>query len=181
MGPCVEPCWGSLPRLGGVQCLLHAASHPARVPPEVPGAAKVGCPLCLTPAPSLQLIPQISSLSWFTTIVPLVLVLTITAVKDATDDYVSAPGVGGGVLGGAVFPPAPLGMGRWSWFRCPVCGQDGAGRCSGSPSRCPRPTPGKAQARQPVLGQVGGWSPSWHPRPRSLPSPSSSATRATTR
>ncbi|XP_051629112.1 phospholipid-transporting ATPase ID isoform X5 [Manacus candei] len=33
------------------------------------------------------LIPQISSLSWFTTIVPLVLVLTITAVKDATDDY----------------------------------------------------------------------------------------------
>ncbi|KFP15666.1 putative phospholipid-transporting ATPase ID, partial [Egretta garzetta] len=34
-----------------------------------------------------QLIPQISSLSWFTTIVPLVLVLTITAVKDATDDY----------------------------------------------------------------------------------------------
>lgn len=38
---------------------------------------------------SFQLIPQISSLSWFTTIVPLVLVLTITAVKDATDDYVS--------------------------------------------------------------------------------------------
>uniref|UniRef100_A0A8C1WR93 Phospholipid-transporting ATPase n=1 Tax=Cyprinus carpio TaxID=7962 RepID=A0A8C1WR93_CYPCA len=30
----------------------------------------------------LQLIPQISSLSWFTTIVPLVLVLSITAVKD---------------------------------------------------------------------------------------------------
>uniref|UniRef100_A0A8C4Q179 Phospholipid-transporting ATPase n=1 Tax=Eptatretus burgeri TaxID=7764 RepID=A0A8C4Q179_EPTBU len=36
----------------------------------------------------LQLIPQISSLSWFTTIVPLVLVLTITAVKDASDDLV---------------------------------------------------------------------------------------------
>lgn len=36
-----------------------------------------------------QLIPQISSLSWFTTIVPLALVLSITAVKDATDDYVS--------------------------------------------------------------------------------------------
>ncbi|NWW32479.1 AT8B2 ATPase, partial [Panurus biarmicus] len=35
----------------------------------------------------LQLIPQISSLSWFTTIVPLVLVLAITAIKDATDDY----------------------------------------------------------------------------------------------
>ncbi|XP_044213765.1 probable phospholipid-transporting ATPase IM isoform X1 [Thunnus albacares] len=35
----------------------------------------------------LQLIPEISSLSWFTTIVPLVMVLVITAVKDATDDY----------------------------------------------------------------------------------------------
>uniref|UniRef100_A0A3Q2Y9N2 Phospholipid-transporting ATPase n=1 Tax=Hippocampus comes TaxID=109280 RepID=A0A3Q2Y9N2_HIPCM len=34
----------------------------------------------------LQLIPQIASLSWFTTAVPLVLVLSITAVKDATDD-----------------------------------------------------------------------------------------------
>ena len=45
----------------------------------------------VTPAPCPQLIPQISSLSWFTTIVPLVLVLTITAVKDATDDYVSGP------------------------------------------------------------------------------------------
>nr|XP_019784852.1 probable phospholipid-transporting ATPase IM isoform X2 [Tursiops truncatus] len=35
----------------------------------------------------LQLIPEISSLTWFTTIVPLVLVVTMTAVKDATDDY----------------------------------------------------------------------------------------------
>ncbi|XP_040277126.1 phospholipid-transporting ATPase ID-like [Bufo bufo] len=35
----------------------------------------------------LQLIPQVSSLSWFTTVVPLVLVLTVSAVKDATDDY----------------------------------------------------------------------------------------------
>ncbi|XP_030624750.1 probable phospholipid-transporting ATPase IM [Chanos chanos] len=35
----------------------------------------------------LQLIPQISSLSWFTTVVPLVLVLSITAAKDGTDDY----------------------------------------------------------------------------------------------
>ncbi|XP_053743815.1 phospholipid-transporting ATPase ID isoform X1 [Synchiropus splendidus] len=35
----------------------------------------------------LQLIPQVSSLSWFTTIVPLALVLSITAVKDASDDY----------------------------------------------------------------------------------------------
>uniref|UniRef100_A0A8C5HWM0 Phospholipid-transporting ATPase n=1 Tax=Gouania willdenowi TaxID=441366 RepID=A0A8C5HWM0_GOUWI len=34
----------------------------------------------------LQLIPQISSLSWFTTMVPLILVLAITAVKDASDD-----------------------------------------------------------------------------------------------
>uniref|UniRef100_A0A671X6Z2 Phospholipid-transporting ATPase n=1 Tax=Sparus aurata TaxID=8175 RepID=A0A671X6Z2_SPAAU len=34
----------------------------------------------------LQVIPQISSLSWFTTVVPLVLVLTVTALKDATDD-----------------------------------------------------------------------------------------------
>ncbi|KAM6953983.1 putative phospholipid-transporting ATPase IM [Aplochiton taeniatus] len=36
------------------------------------------------------LIPEISSLSWFTTVVPLVLVLTVTAAKDATDDLVSA-------------------------------------------------------------------------------------------
>ncbi|XP_078262268.1 putative phospholipid-transporting ATPase IM [Rhinoraja longicauda] len=35
----------------------------------------------------LQLIPQISSLSWYTTVVPLVLVLTISAVKDAIDDF----------------------------------------------------------------------------------------------
>ncbi|KAM9360198.1 putative phospholipid-transporting ATPase IM [Symphorus nematophorus] len=34
----------------------------------------------------LQVIPQISSLSWFTTVVPLVLVLSVTAAKDATDD-----------------------------------------------------------------------------------------------
>ncbi|XP_060055211.1 phospholipid-transporting ATPase FetA-like isoform X2 [Erinaceus europaeus] len=34
----------------------------------------------------LQLIPQISSLTWYTTVVPLVVVLTITAVKDAIDD-----------------------------------------------------------------------------------------------
>uniref|UniRef100_A0AAQ6A9D3 Phospholipid-transporting ATPase n=1 Tax=Amphiprion ocellaris TaxID=80972 RepID=A0AAQ6A9D3_AMPOC len=34
----------------------------------------------------LQLIPQVSSLSWFTTAVPLILVLGITAVKDANDD-----------------------------------------------------------------------------------------------
>ncbi|XP_019896180.1 phospholipid-transporting ATPase ID isoform X5 [Esox lucius] len=35
----------------------------------------------------LQLIPEISSLPWVTTTVPLVMVLVITAVKDATDDY----------------------------------------------------------------------------------------------
>lgn len=34
----------------------------------------------------LQVIPQISSLPWYTTAVPLVLVLGITAVKDASDD-----------------------------------------------------------------------------------------------
>lgn len=34
----------------------------------------------------LQLIPAISSLSWFTTVVPLVLVLTVSAAKDAIDD-----------------------------------------------------------------------------------------------
>uniref|UniRef100_A0A8C4GYR7 Phospholipid-transporting ATPase n=1 Tax=Dicentrarchus labrax TaxID=13489 RepID=A0A8C4GYR7_DICLA len=37
----------------------------------------------------LQLIPQVSSLSWFTTAVPLILVLSMTAVKDASDDIVS--------------------------------------------------------------------------------------------
>ncbi|XP_078406485.1 putative phospholipid-transporting ATPase IM [Cetorhinus maximus] len=35
----------------------------------------------------LQLIPQVSSLSWYTTVGPLMLVLIITAVKDAIDDY----------------------------------------------------------------------------------------------
>ncbi|KAM9250429.1 phospholipid-transporting ATPase ID-like [Cariama cristata] len=35
----------------------------------------------------LQLIPQISSLSWFTTVVPLVLVLAVSGVKDAIDDF----------------------------------------------------------------------------------------------
>ncbi|XP_041825184.1 phospholipid-transporting ATPase ID-like [Melanotaenia boesemani] len=34
----------------------------------------------------LQLIPQVSSLSWFTTAVPLIIVLSITAAKDANDD-----------------------------------------------------------------------------------------------
>ncbi|KTF87589.1 hypothetical protein cypCar_00043890 [Cyprinus carpio] len=34
----------------------------------------------------LQVIPAISSLSWFTTVVPLVLVLSVTAAKDAIDD-----------------------------------------------------------------------------------------------
>uniref|UniRef100_A0A8C8DMF2 Phospholipid-transporting ATPase n=1 Tax=Oryzias sinensis TaxID=183150 RepID=A0A8C8DMF2_9TELE len=34
----------------------------------------------------LQLIPEISSLPWFTTAVPLVIVLSITGVKDANDD-----------------------------------------------------------------------------------------------
>uniref|UniRef100_A0A5F9D2I4 Phospholipid-transporting ATPase n=1 Tax=Oryctolagus cuniculus TaxID=9986 RepID=A0A5F9D2I4_RABIT len=36
----------------------------------------------------LQLIPQISSLPWYTTVIPLVVVLSITGVKDAIDDMV---------------------------------------------------------------------------------------------
>ncbi|XP_074217890.1 phospholipid-transporting ATPase FetA-like isoform X12 [Camelus bactrianus] len=34
----------------------------------------------------LQLIPQISSLAWYTTVIPLMVVLSITAVKDGVDD-----------------------------------------------------------------------------------------------
>lgn len=49
----------------------------------------IKCPFTPISLHVAQLIPQISSLSWFTTIVPLALVLSITAVKDATDDYVS--------------------------------------------------------------------------------------------
>uniref|UniRef100_A0A674ITA2 Phospholipid-transporting ATPase n=1 Tax=Terrapene triunguis TaxID=2587831 RepID=A0A674ITA2_9SAUR len=40
----------------------------------------------------LQLIPQVSSLSWFTTVVPLVLVLTVSGAKDAIDDFVTSLG-----------------------------------------------------------------------------------------
>lgn len=35
-----------------------------------------------------KLIPQISSLAWYTTVIPLVVVLAITGVKDAIDDVV---------------------------------------------------------------------------------------------
>uniref|UniRef100_A0A671EMS6 Phospholipid-transporting ATPase n=1 Tax=Rhinolophus ferrumequinum TaxID=59479 RepID=A0A671EMS6_RHIFE len=35
-----------------------------------------------------QLIPQISSLAWYTTVIPLMVVLSMTAVKDAIDDLV---------------------------------------------------------------------------------------------
>uniref|UniRef100_A0A8D0L784 P-type ATPase N-terminal domain-containing protein n=1 Tax=Sphenodon punctatus TaxID=8508 RepID=A0A8D0L784_SPHPU len=42
----------------------------------------------------LQLIPQVSSLSWSTTVVPLVLVLAVSASKDALDDFVRGLGVG---------------------------------------------------------------------------------------
>jgi len=38
---------------------------------------------------SLQVIPQISSLTWVTTVIPLALVITLTAIKDIADDYVS--------------------------------------------------------------------------------------------
>uniref|UniRef100_A0A667IDG4 P-type ATPase N-terminal domain-containing protein n=1 Tax=Lynx canadensis TaxID=61383 RepID=A0A667IDG4_LYNCA len=42
----------------------------------------------------LQLIPQISSLAWYTTVIPLMVVLSITAVKDAIDDMVKwLPGI----------------------------------------------------------------------------------------
>lgn len=37
---------------------------------------------------SLQLIPLISSLTWLTTAVPLIVVLAVTAIKDAIDDIV---------------------------------------------------------------------------------------------
>uniref|UniRef100_A0A8C9F4R7 Phospholipid-transporting ATPase n=1 Tax=Pavo cristatus TaxID=9049 RepID=A0A8C9F4R7_PAVCR len=40
------------------------------------------------PWEQLCLIPQISSLAWFTTVVPLVLVLAVSGVKDAIDDFV---------------------------------------------------------------------------------------------
>ncbi|KAM9642200.1 phospholipid-transporting ATPase FetA-like [Trichechus inunguis] len=36
----------------------------------------------------LQLIPQISSLAWYSTVLPLIVVLSITGVKDAIDDLV---------------------------------------------------------------------------------------------
>uniref|UniRef100_A0A8C9S7D5 Phospholipid-transporting ATPase n=1 Tax=Scleropages formosus TaxID=113540 RepID=A0A8C9S7D5_SCLFO len=62
----------------------------------------------------LQLIPQVSSLSWFTTIVPLALVLTITAVKDATDDYVSiAKALGLGPKVALVLPVTWLQSEQW--------------------------------------------------------------------
>lgn len=35
------------------------------------------------------MIPQISSLVWYTTVIPLIVVLSITAVKDAIDDMVT--------------------------------------------------------------------------------------------
>ena len=38
---------------------------------------------------SFQLIPQISSLGWETTVVPLAVVLAFSAFKDAFDDIVS--------------------------------------------------------------------------------------------
>lgn len=45
--------------------------------------------VCLHVRVFWQLIPQISSLAWFTTAALLILVLSITAVKDAADDIVS--------------------------------------------------------------------------------------------
>lgn len=37
---------------------------------------------------SSKLVPQISSLAWYTTVIPLIVVLSITGVKDAIDDVV---------------------------------------------------------------------------------------------
>lgn len=74
-----------------LQVILGGQMGPPTLP--FPPRARVGSGVPCDPRPRPQLIPQISSLSWFTTIVPLVLVLTITAVKDATDDYVSGPRV----------------------------------------------------------------------------------------
>ena len=36
-----------------------------------------------------QFIPQISSLNPYTTLIPIVIVLAITAIKDGVDDFVS--------------------------------------------------------------------------------------------
>lgn len=75
--------------------LMAQATAGCREPAACLGSAVGVCKSMQYPAAhvfsctSVQLIPQISSLSWFTTIVPLALVLCITAVKDATDDYVS--------------------------------------------------------------------------------------------
>lgn len=38
-----------------------------------------------------QVIPDISTLPWYTTLIPLVVVLGITAVKDLVDDLVRLP------------------------------------------------------------------------------------------
>lgn len=35
-----------------------------------------------------QIIPEISTLPWYTTLIPLVIVLGITAIKDLVDDLV---------------------------------------------------------------------------------------------
>ena len=45
--------------------------------------------VALHPLLMLQSIPHISSLTWVTTLVPLVAVLLVTAIKDIIDDVVS--------------------------------------------------------------------------------------------
>lgn len=37
----------------------------------------------------VQIIPDISTLPWYTTLIPLVVVLSVTAIKDLVDDLVS--------------------------------------------------------------------------------------------
>lgn len=87
-----------------VQRPLLPAAEPLRAVPQTrqrllplparPPGGLVSAPVWDTRASSnrlssSQLIPQVSSLSWFTTAIPLIFVLAITAVKDASDDIVS--------------------------------------------------------------------------------------------
>lgn len=65
---------------------LRVTSQDRKLPHRVRN--RLGLIVCIC-VRALQVIPQISSLSWFTTVVPLVLVLSVTAAKDATDDIVS--------------------------------------------------------------------------------------------
>uniref|UniRef100_A0A8C3Y1C1 Phospholipid-transporting ATPase n=1 Tax=Catharus ustulatus TaxID=91951 RepID=A0A8C3Y1C1_CATUS len=62
----------------------------------------------------LQSIPQISTLSWFTTLVPLLLVLGVTAVKDLVDDIVRTLSV------------SKKSQSHPVWLICPLCHRAGS-------------------------------------------------------